>query len=550
MTKKGIKILSAAVVAAFVLTSLAACAGAKENVAPEVEGAHDIDCLTDTVVDLLDGVAALDEEDGDITPSMQITVAPQVAVEDGYALFSQAGDYRVTYTVRDSGGAIDSATATVTATARETYVDFVSVGGFRVETGGHVRLTANGMYDGVYRIGAEGCEIAEDLRLTRTYTLDSGYTYSFAYGYECSGSGRAYIAADGAPAAEVWLEEGSGTLNFSYTANGDGDAMDVEIALLFGGVGENIDFVLSSASYSRPQEAGDVDLLRGFSLTGNALGRFDGTEGDVSVAEDGSCATLTVTAASDEAWRGGMFVKTGLTLTAGTEYTVSFTATGEEGLPFEVAVQRDQWNEYKYGTEYFDGRTQTRSVTFTPDASTAGALWLYVQSGNAVNTVTISDIRVTTPSEGVWTQTVGLKDFTCAQAEGYDGELHTEGGNFTYYIGQFSATDWHQQVISPAFYVGGSGSNYVITFRAKATKATQVVFAVPVDGGWDPTLAWERLTITEEEQTFTVPCSKAGGGNMYYLVWQFGSSANLANRDVTIEIGDVRVSYKNSALDD
>ena len=70
--------------------TLSACSGAAVNQGPELRGVNNITCLADTAVDLLDGVAALDLEDGDITPALQITVTPEVSVENGYAVFPKA----------------------------------------------------------------------------------------------------------------------------------------------------------------------------------------------------------------------------------------------------------------------------------------------------------------------------------------------------------------------------------------------------------------------------------------------------------------------------
>ena len=53
-----------------------ACSGGEVNQGPELRGVEDITCLADTTVDLLDGVTALDLEDGDITPDLKITVTP------------------------------------------------------------------------------------------------------------------------------------------------------------------------------------------------------------------------------------------------------------------------------------------------------------------------------------------------------------------------------------------------------------------------------------------------------------------------------------------
>ena len=63
--------------------TLSACGGEDVNQGPELRGVSDITCLAETSVDLLSGVAALDEEDGDITPNILITVTPRVEVNGG-----------------------------------------------------------------------------------------------------------------------------------------------------------------------------------------------------------------------------------------------------------------------------------------------------------------------------------------------------------------------------------------------------------------------------------------------------------------------------------
>lgn len=537
------------------VSALGGCSSDTAGASPEVDGAHDIDCVTNSSVDLLDGVAALDDEDGDITPDMVITIAPNVEVTNGYATFEEEGSYRVTYSVTDSDGNTASDTAIITAVERETYLDFVSVNGFRGVASGGASLTRNGMYDGVYYIEATGCEIAEDVQLTRTFTLTNDIQYTFTYEFNSSAGGRAYVYADGAMIKEFMAVEGDNSVTFTYTASGDGDSSDVEISFLIGGLGEYITFNLQSAGYGYPQEAGTVDLLDGFAFdSNNVIARFDGTSGNAYASDDGTVATLeitTVTEYSDGIWRGGMFINTGITTSAGTEYTISFDIVSAQANEFEVVIQRDQWNETKYETVSISDATAAQSITkkFTPASSSAGDLWIYVQSGTAINTITISNLKIlATYDGGVQTENIALNDFTASNSEGYEGYLTTSGGSFIYEVPEFSSTDWHQQVISPEFYVSGSGSNYVITFKAKATKTISVVFAAPVYGGWDPTLAWSRINITEEEQEFVIWCSD-NGGNTNYLVWQFGATANLAYKNVTIEISDIKVCYKNNDLD-
>ena len=106
-----------------------------------------------------------------------------------------------------------------------------------------------------------------------------------------------------------------------------------------------------------------------------------------------------------------------------------------------------------------------------------------------------------------------------------------------------------QKVTSPIFYINGSGSNYIISFKAKASKPTEVVFAGPVAGGWDPTWLWTRFTITEDERIYTFVGSNAGGDRFNEFVWQFGSSNNQRYSNVSITISDIKISYKNSEYD-
>ena len=551
MKKNTIKIAIVITIAALLLALvLVGCDGKVENAAPQVDGAHDFDCIVDTPVDLLDGVAALDDEDGDITPDMVITITPEAEIrDDGYAVFPEEGNYRVTYTAKDSAGSSTSESVIVGAVERELYMDFSEVSGFKCTTSGGAALIDNGMYDGVYRIKASGAEIAEDVGLSRDFTLGSGEEYWFSYRYYSNKAGRVNLLADGDAFAVKEIFKGENVLEFSYAPVNKGENATVEISVLLGAL-EDFEFYLLGAEYTFAQNI-DGEILQNFSLAGRVHGRFDGTGGNAWVSEDGKAATLEVTSASGDIWRGGMFIDTGLTVSAGVEYTVSYTVVGSEAKPFEVILQRDQWNEKKYDTFSISDATNARRVsrTFVPNDENAGAFWIYVQSGTEVNNITISDLSVVAKSDGTKTEVITLKDFVSAQADGYEGKLHTFGGSFTYTVPSFAPTDWQQQVIGPEFYVGGSGENYVVTFKAKASRPVVTIFAAVVYGGWDPTWIWSRFTITEEEQVYTFFCNSEGGNRLNNFVWQFGSQANQAYNDVKIEISDVKISGKDATLD-
>lgn len=551
MKEKRIKLIILATVAVMLLAVvLAGCGDEKTDSVPEVDGAHDIDCLVNAPVDLLDGVAALDEEDGDITPSMEITVTPEAEIrDDGYAVFPAEGNYRVTYSVKDSAGNSASESVIVSATERELYMDFTEVSGFKCTASGGAVLGSNGMYDGVYRIKASGAEVAEDVSLSRDFTLTSGQDYTFSYRYYSDKAGRVTVCADGQPLSVKEVFAGENTLTFTYVPVNKGDNGVSEISVLLGAL-EEFEFYLLGAQYTYAPQL-DGEQLTDFSFAGRAQGRFDGTSGNAWVSEDGAEATLEVTSTASDIWRGGMFIDTGLIFFAGVQYTVSYDIVSKEARPFEVVLQKDQWNEKKYDTVSETDATVKKRVsrTFTPTEENAGAFWIYVQSGLQQNSITISALSVVAKADGNMTEVIELKDFAHSQDVGYEGTLHTFAGSFSYTVPSFAPTDWQQQVVSPEFYVSGSGENYVVTFKAKATKPVVTVFAAVVYGGWDPTWVWSRITITEEEQTFTFFGNSAGGNRLNNFVWQFGSQANQAYNDVTIEISDVRISYKDATLD-
>jgi len=94
------------------------------NEKPVIDGAEDIECLEKQTVDLLDSVRALDLEDGDITPSMTISVDNGASVTGGIVSFPSFGEYHVTYGVKDGDGNEASASSTITVHERQVYKSF------------------------------------------------------------------------------------------------------------------------------------------------------------------------------------------------------------------------------------------------------------------------------------------------------------------------------------------------------------------------------------------------------------------------------------------
>ncbi len=116
--KKYQKLLAAAL-SLCLLLSLAACGGsapAGENSAPEITGVFDQAVEAGTEFDALAGVAASDQEDGDVSGKIVISSMPDLSFSNGKVTVSDPGNYELTYSVTDKGGLETKAYATLTVT--------------------------------------------------------------------------------------------------------------------------------------------------------------------------------------------------------------------------------------------------------------------------------------------------------------------------------------------------------------------------------------------------------------------------------------------------
>ena len=517
-----------------------ACSGEPVNQGPELRGVKDVTCLANTTVDLLDGVAALDVEDGDITPDLKITVTPEVDVENGYATFTQAGEYEVRYEVYDSLGKLARTTVSATVKEREVYSDNTLTNGFSVRTGGGVKVVNNGLNGSVYAFNATGCEIAEDLQLTRTYALITGVEYTFKYFFECNGYGRMKVAADGKAIKELNLNAGDRELQFTYslplsqTADGEAATDTVEIALWLGGLGENLQFSLSKAETAYWREDGESELAENFNFGDKIINR-DGKAQAVYASEDGKSATLEVTQPTGVIWQVGMFINTGIRLEAGDEYTISFDIDSKLGNDYQICIQKHQWNEE--GMRILESPQGHVSETVTATEVFSGDLWLFIRSGVNQNNITISDFSVKVKKSGYKTQS-----YSIGQVYSNSGSARCEYGKIVYEIGAFGS-DWgNNELGTPSFELSGAAGNFVITFTAKATSPVSCVFAASLADRWD-TFVWKQLKLSTEQQTYSIRCDDKGVEGLYKFIWQFGTSSNAIYGNVTVEISDIKICY-------
>lgn len=546
---KHIKIISGIALFALLMTG---CSNDSSpvNTAPSVVGVKDIQCIVNTTVDFLDGVTALDKEDGDITPNLKISVIPSVEIENGYATFKEPGEYSVTYSITDSEGRTSQKNSFVDVVKREKYVDFVMPSGFYSETNGNAVLEKCGMINGEFVVKGTGQEVAEDIKISRKFDLKTNVQYTFKYSVKSNCSGKVIVLADGKECAELKLETGANFLTFKHIAlDKEETHKNVEISLCLGKINNKVDLVISNVENEFPQQEGAiVDLTEDFSFAGRVNRRIEnGVEGNCWPSEEGDEAILQITKATDHIWEGGMFINTGVEFKEGVTYYVSFDVANDEDRDFEVIVQRGQWDEYKYEILYSpDGHQE---VEVTPDVSTKGALWVYVQSGTQVNRIVLSNFKVHEKLSAYGKNTYPIEDYVESHDSAFNTTFSSDEGGFKYNIEEFASLDSAQKVTTPTFYINGSGANYVLSFNAKASAPIEVIVAAPVKGGWDPTLMWNRIVLSSKMTNYTFFFNTNGADRDYTIVWQFGSGNNQRYENVEIEVQDVSISLRNNELD-
>ncbi|MCH5160751.1 MAG: hypothetical protein J1G04_01855 [Clostridiales bacterium] len=555
--KKIGKIAALSTVCALAASAFVGCGGKTVNEKPEIVGVGDFDCVINEPVDLLRRVAALDKEDGDITPAMKITVSPDVEVKDGIAVFPTDDEYEVTYSVSDSAGNSATATAYVSVYRRPVYkaFDSVNMNGFSVDVAGGAKLATQSVVgDGDKShmlFEATGASNAGDVSLTRTYTLATGYEHTFTYVIKSNAAGTAK-AKIGEEETDLTVVEGDNTLTFSYEVPKDDEekTADVKVQLLLGSLGADIkcEFTNATVQYEsmldKTVEFGD-----------NVKKRIDSpVVGSVDIADDNSSATLHITTPTNpnDDWKGGMFIETGIDLNVGSTYNISFDLESETDGDYSVRILRSQWgpDEFILDVENLD-KNGSNEQEVTIEEGKSGKLWIYVQAGGAVNDITISNLKVTSEVMQTNTDTFGCYNvFKMFAYNGAPNYVEWKDGKLLFHVDEFGSSDWHNKIEGVDFTLGTSSfGDFYISFKAKASKPITARVIGPRSGAWDPNVVWAQFEIPTTETLFTFRSNAVNLPGTNHLEWQFGEvNYGLGIEDVTIEISDI-VIYRKSIID-
>lgn len=556
---KKIKLVALPLVAALCLGG-AACTKTAADEAPEITGVADKMCAVGEVYDLLGGIAALDKEDGDITPKLEITVDGE-KVDGFYKTFEYEDDYEVKYKVTDSKGHVTEETAYISALARDVYrsLDLVDFGGFEVKTAGAAKVASqkvlgNGAAS-KYTFKVTGAANDADAVFTRTYSLKTGTHYSFKYTLKSSVAGTAKLKIGGGEATDLSIVSGNNTLSFTYDVPaGEKDETDVKIEILFGGLGADIEWVFDKVEteYTDPTEYPYTELAgSGFTFAGYE--NRDNYASDAGLSEDGKTAYVTTTG-NYQIWQEGLFINTGIPLDAKKDYKISFDLTTANNGNMEVCILRQQWGPNEFLKTLYNGDLNkngrnTTEITNVP-ANVTNTLWLFIQSGTNANTITLSNLSVQEKQKSGEIK----ETYSCINTFGMyankDASNYAQwiDGKLVFEVEEFSDTDWHNKIVGPDFLVDTAGMKFMISFKAKATAPVLVTWVGPKTGGWDPNLVWRQFNLSETEQIYTFEGNESDS-SIHHFEWQFGSSANKKYENVTIEISDIVIYWPNDVLD-
>ncbi len=527
--------------------------------APVIESEDTIECLVRQDVDLLDNVRALDDRDGDLTASMNISL-DGVTVNNGVAFFTDTGDYTAVFSVTDSAGHTAVKNVNIKVHERDVYRAFrIADGsnGFTFDAPDDGTVVGK-VTDGAYSIKATGVASDSAVALSRAFESDETFDGEVVYHLNSSVAGSATVTVNGVNTA---VEITSGDCTVRAPASGG----DITSSLDLKGLASDYEVKVKSAELCTDESnyeelCGDEFVFDDGTVTVD-YNRANIREIRSGVAEDKKSGYMTVVTGSNDRqpYYAKMFIHTGALLKAGYKYRVSFDAAAEHAQDFEVTFnarraekKASDRDEALYGLHINEGEAQTFAceTDIVPNTD-RGELWIQISFGKVPsdidsNTLTVSDISVKAVKAGAYGfGGHGEFDSKFDENQGAKGDLTVRDGKLIYHAEKFSTTDWANELSSRMFTVENTGGSYVVSFTAKATNPTSVVFVIPTFGGWDPTLTWQRFTIGTEEREYRFRLSGVEDKGPYYLLFQFGCSANSVLPDTTVEISNVNIEVKS-----
>lgn len=318
--------------------------GPADKDAPVISGVANKVAIVEDEVNLLEGVTAKDEVDGDLTANIQVTTLPAMTVTNGKVTPASTGDYEIAYTVKDKAGNVGEAFCTLTVNpklAPKTKYKEYSFGlpedlpfsawsfdGLDVYSGvvkGNYRVNCTQPDGEAWHIKFEG----------HTPTV-SGADYTVKYNFNSDVAGNICFESIGTQ----WKEfiAGNNTLEFEFTASETKD--DQYFCLQLGQLEPfTIDFVSIEIKESIGEDVWANEIPAFAFNNDNTSANFDDNSDGSLVLTDNTKAQLVITKGSNgnNVWETRMYVKAGVDLKKDVKYRISVDMLADKAIDaFEI----------------------------------------------------------------------------------------------------------------------------------------------------------------------------------------------------------------------
>lgn len=551
------KKLFVSIVALLVLFCLAACNNTtpKDEVEPEINGVKNLTSVVGEEVDLLAGVTAVDDVDGNITSNIEVTTLPQLTVTDGKVTATLSGDYEIQYKVTDKAGNIGEAYATLSVTPalaeKVVYQEFAFDAPTIEGWGTYINEACTGTYGivkGNYQINvSHSSREAWHVKFENNYPTEAGVDYKVTYNFISNAAGQ--VVANG-----KWVDIEVGASSVSYEFVGTGENYYLEFQL--GALADS--FIVDITSVEMLKRVGqdvytEVTPNFAYNAEGVAYSAFDNNStGNLTTTENS--ATLDITRGSDEngCWQTKLFVKPGFDLEANKKYKISVDVYSQNGHKFEICFNNGDAEKgigALYGLMVEAGETKTFEYTVKHESAKDNLVLLFqlgeLLTPQGTDVITVSNLKIEevggdkeeSSTTTVFTP-VGFGTYNDSASAA--GSLFVENGKLVYEMTKIGLTDWHNKMYIERLTLEAD-KIYTISFTAKADKEISCAFFLNVFGKWDPRLSSE-VKFTTTEQVFELQVTSAFAAEMdFELLWQFGSEANNA-------LGSARIEFSNITI--
>ena len=549
-------------VAVLALVGLTACGETtpKDEVAPEISGVKNLTVVAGEEINLLAGITATDDVDGNITSKIEVTTLPQLTVTEGKVTPTLQGDYEVQYKVKDAAGNEGEAYAILTVqpalAEKVVYKEYTfessSVEGWSHEFNSGAEGTA-GVVQGRYQINVtKGTGVDWNVKYHNGgFATVDGVDYQVIFTFVSSTAGKA--VCDGGEWVEFEANQVS-KAKVSFVGNGE----NKYVAFQLGEAGPQEGFVVDIISIEIIERVGedvytDVTPEFDYDTEGVASGVFyDGSEGNFTSTATSATLNITKGAEGNGCWQTRIYLKPGFDLEAGKKYKISVDVYSQNGHKFEICYNNGD-NEKGIGALYGLelGADETKTFAFTVSHDTAkDNLVLLFQLGELMtkegsDVVTVSNLKIEEVGGNKVETSKSLNwnpiGFGCYNHQGEaDGKLYIENDKLVYEMTQIGVTDWHNKMYVEKLTLEAD-KIYTISFTAKADKEISCAFFLNVFGKWDPRLS-EQVTFTTTEKVYELTVSSAFAATMdFELLWQFGSTENQALGGAKIELSNLTI---------